>query len=170
MNQEAILQVIEKAVGNTFTRIGAPQPSDLLKAKAERLVEDIENIDSSIIEKMKPLAEELTQKYTDVQELISRCLCLSVGAIGKMHSRSILTSNEGYTTMGYRSRNTFRSVSYVFGALRRYFTEEVVSSIKSISMTKDEQGAVFDVEDQHLHYFEEFIQVLVNVMMIIIVE
>ena len=159
LNQEAILQTIEKAVGNSFTRIGAPQPSDLLKAKAELMLNDIDNIDSTIIEKMKPLTTDLLSKYTDTNELISRILCLSVGAIGKMHSRSILTSQEGYVTVSYRSWNTFRTVSYVFGALRRYFPEEVVSSIKGISMTKDEQGAVFDVEDKHIHYFEEYIEV-----------
>lgn len=159
LNQEAILQIIEKAVGNTFTRIGAPQPSDLLKAKAEMMMKDIDNIDQSIIDKMKPLATELVEKVPDVNELVSRCLCIAVGAIGKMHSRSILTSQEGYITVMYRSWNTFRSVSYVFGALRRYFPEDVVSAIKGISMTKDEQGAVFDVEDKHIHYFEDYIKV-----------
>lgn len=149
-------------MGNTFTRIGAPQPSDLLKARAEELIKDIDNIDQTIIEKMKPLANELVLKVTDVNDLVSRCLCLAVGAVGKMRSRSILTSQEGYVTMMYRSWNTFRSVSYVFGALRRYFPEEVVSAIKGITMTKDEQGAVFDVEDKHLHYFEDYIRVLFN--------
>ena len=146
-------------MGNTFTRIGAPQPSDLLKAKAERMVKDVQNIDDAIIEKMTPLATELLQNNSDPTNLVARCLCLAVGAVGKMRSRSILTSQEGYVTMLYRSWNTFRSVSYVFGALRRYFPEEVVIAIKGITMTKDEQGAVFDVEDNHLHFFEDFIKV-----------
>ena len=65
----------------------------------------------------------------------------------------------GYTTILYRSMNTFRTLSYVWGALRRYFPEEALSSIRGITMTKDEKGAVFDVEDQYLHYFTEFMQV-----------
>lgn len=95
LQQEAVLQTIEKAVGNAFTRIGAPQPSDLLKAKAENLLEQFENLDVQMVEKMLPLAEEVCQKQPDAKQAIARCLCLAVGAIGKMQSRSILTSQDG---------------------------------------------------------------------------
>lgn len=61
--------------------------------------------------------------------------------------------------MMYQSFNTFRTVSYVWGALRRYFPEDVVSSIKGITMTKDEKGAVFDVPEEHLQLFKDFIEV-----------
>ena len=50
-------------------------------------------------------------------------------------------------------------MSYVWGALRRYFPEEVVSQIKGITMTKDEQGAVFDVQDKDVKLFEDYITV-----------
>ena len=98
LQQEAVLQTIEKAVGNAFTRIGAPQPSDLLKAKAENLLEQFDNIDPQMVEKMLPLAEEVYQKQADTKQAIARCLCLAVGAIGKMQSRSILTSQDGALT------------------------------------------------------------------------
>lgn len=93
--QEAVLQSIEKAVGNPFTRIGAPQPSDLLKARAERLVERIGDLDEQLIAKMDSLAEEVLAKAADPRAAVARCLCLAVGAFGKMKTRSILTSNEG---------------------------------------------------------------------------
>ena len=101
LQQEAVLQTIEKAVGNAFTRIGAPQPSDLLKAKAENLLEQFDNIDPQMVEKMLPLAEEVYQKQADTKQAIARCLCLAVGAIGKMQSRSILTSQDGALTRGW---------------------------------------------------------------------
>ena len=101
LQQEAVLQTIEKAVGNAFTRIGAPQPSDLLKAKAENLLEQFDNIDAQMVEKMLPLAEEVYQKQADTKQAIARCLCLAVGAIGKMQSRSILTSQDGTLTRGW---------------------------------------------------------------------
>ena len=47
------------------------------------------------IEKMTPLAEEVIAKEPDVKKAIARCLCLAVGAVGKMKPRSILTSQEG---------------------------------------------------------------------------
>ena len=95
LGQEATLKAIEKEVGNTFTRIGAPQPSDLLRAKAERMVEQMDGLDATLIEKMKPLAEKCTDRDEDVTTLIARCLCLAVGATGKIASRSILTSHDG---------------------------------------------------------------------------
>lgn len=101
LNQEAILKVLEKAVGNAFTRIGAPQPADLLKAKAERLVEQIPNLDASLIEKMMPLAEQCLAGSEDARQVVARCLCLAVGATGKVSSRSILTSQDGECVAGH---------------------------------------------------------------------
>lgn len=95
LGQEATLKGIEKAVGNTFTRIGAPQPSDLLRAKAERMIEQLDGLDNTLIEKMKPLAEKCADRDEDITTLIARCLCLAVGATGKIASRSILTSHDG---------------------------------------------------------------------------
>ena len=65
------------------------------KHRAERLVEKLGDLDESLIEKMTPLAEEVIAKEPDVKKAIARCLCLAVGAVGKMKPRSILTSQEG---------------------------------------------------------------------------
>lgn len=64
----------------------------------------------------------------------------------------------GCTTVSYTSINTFRTASYVWGALRRFFPEDVVASVRGLSLTKDERGAVFDVEDGFLPAFEKYIQ------------
>ena len=93
--QEAVMKTIEKAVGNAFSRVGAPQPADLLCAKAERLAGQLDTIDSSLLEKMKPLAERCLERDEEVATLVARCLCLAVGATGKIKSRSILTSHDG---------------------------------------------------------------------------
>lgn len=89
------MKTIEKAVGNAFSRVGAPQPADLLCAKAERLAGQLDTIDSSLLEKMKPLAERCLERDEEVATLVARCLCLAVGATGKIKSRSILTSHDG---------------------------------------------------------------------------
>ena len=95
LQQEATVKVIEKAVGNTFTRIGAPQPTDLLKAKAERLVQEMDHIDPVLLEKMHDLAEQCVNRDEDVTTVVARCLCLAVGVTSKISSRSILTSHDG---------------------------------------------------------------------------
>ena len=46
----------------------------------------------------------------------------------------------------------------MWGALRRFFPEDVVASVRGLSLTKDEKGAVFDVEDGFLPVFEKYIQ------------
>lgn len=62
-------------------------------------------------------------------------------------------------TVMYQSINPFRTVSYVWGALRRHFPEDVVTSIKANTMTKDERGAVFDVPEEHIQLFKDYIEV-----------
>lgn len=68
--------------------------------KAENLLEQFNNIDVAMVEKMMPLAEEVCQKPMEPKEMVARCLCLAVGAIGKMQSRSILTSQDGMLIEG----------------------------------------------------------------------
>ena len=46
----------------------------------------------------------------------------------------------------------------MWGALRRFFPEDVVAAVRGLSLTKDEKGAVFDVEDAFLPVFEKYIQ------------
>ena len=67
-------------------------------------------------------------------------------------------SQVGCTTVRYTSVNTFRTASYVWGALRRFFPEDAVAGVRGLSLTKDERGAVFDVEDAFLPLFEKYIQ------------
>lgn len=93
--QEAVLKAIERAVGNVFTRIGAPQPADLLYAKAERMTEHLEQIDAALLAKMRPLAQELLAQVAEPVEALARCLCLAVGATGKVKTRSILSAQDG---------------------------------------------------------------------------
>ena len=104
LQQEATMKAIEKAVGNAFSRVGAPQPADLLCAKAERLAGQLDNIDHALLEKMKPLAERCLEREEEVTTLVARCLCLAVGATGKIKSRSILTSHDGRTEGGVSSQ------------------------------------------------------------------
>lgn len=47
------------------------------------------------------------------------------------------------------------AISFVWGVLRKFLTQDIVDSIKGMRMYKDQSGAVFDVPEEHITRFED---------------
>jgi hypothetical protein len=47
------------------------------------------------------------------------------------------------------------AISYVWGVLRKFLTQDITESIRGMRMFKDQQGAVFDVQEDHIQRFED---------------
>jgi len=58
-NQEMTMKQIENKTGNTFTRIGAPQPADLVKASAAQAKEIIESLPSDNLDLFRDTAQQI---------------------------------------------------------------------------------------------------------------
>lgn len=94
------LMSIEKSSGIKFKRVGVPQPDELIKSTAERIVKSIvakKNVGSSL-EKVRPIAEEILKQF-GATEAISRLLCELCGSKkGEAVVMSTLTGREGFKT------------------------------------------------------------------------
>lgn len=47
------------------------------------------------------------------------------------------------------------AISYVWGVLRKFLTQDINDSIRGMRMFKDQMGAVFDVPEEHITRFED---------------
>jgi len=72
-----------------------------------------------------------------------------------MSSRSLLTGQENFVTVEIKLNNSFNSVSFVWGILKRYLPEVMVNSFRGMRMFKDQKGVVFDVPDDSIVKFED---------------
>lgn len=72
--------------------------------------------------------------------------------------RSLLTSNPDSTTVQFTGYSEIRTKGYIWTALRSFFPEELVESVRGMSLTADSCGAVFDVPNTYIQHVEEVIQ------------
>lgn len=54
---------------------------------------------------------------------------------------------EGYITVIMRVKTEISSVSYIWGILRRYFSQNLVEGVKGVKILADKQGAAFDIPE-----------------------
>lgn len=106
--QEQCLKSIEKAVGNTFIRIGVPQPEDLLRAKVHATIERVktEGIYESVYKIIAPEVETMLaeqeksglseeQRHNRLVKMISSFIGIGLGCDQPLNHRSLQSGTEG---------------------------------------------------------------------------
>ena len=66
----------------------------------------------------------------------------------RLQARSLLSGDEGFTTLQFTSPTEILRPSFVYVFLKRYIPEEQVEQIRRISLTADGSSALFDVPAQ----------------------
>merc|ERR1712048_149490 len=152
-NTEYMLNAVEKKAGITFTRIGAPQQADILKAKGEDAVRSLDSVNSSVLEVFLPAAEKLIAER-GAEKALATCLAVISGTT-ELSSRSLLSSFQNYTTYHMYQNLEMHGSGLIWNTLRRYFDADLVDGIKGMRMTKDKLGCVFDVPNDKLTALKE---------------
>jgi len=78
--EEELLYRIEKRAKFQFTKIGAPQKSDIISSNIRDISENLEKIDGSIVQLFKASANDLIESY-GAEDAISRLLAVISGKI-----------------------------------------------------------------------------------------
>ncbi|RYY35466.1 DEAD/DEAH box helicase, partial [archaeon] len=142
--QEAIIKQIEAATKNTFTRIGAPQPADIVRVSGEEAAVKLKAVHDDMVQYfMTPAEHALDGK--DAQEVVARALAVIAGYTGAVSYRSLLSSSEGYQTFMFTAASPIYASSYVWTALRNALGAELPEEFRGLTLTADNMGAVFDV-------------------------
>jgi len=151
--QEYGVQNVERRAGVKFSRIGAPQQSDLIRSSADDAVRAIDEVNEDVIDYFIPSAKELIESR-GAEKALAAALAFISGTT-EITSRSMLTSQTGYTTYIMKQNWELRSTGLIWQTLKRYFDESFTNQLRGMRMCKDKKGCVFDVPADKIKVIEE---------------
>merc|ERR1719397_2019716 len=151
--QEYGVQNVERKAGVKFSRIGAPQQSDLIQSSADDAARAIDEVNDDVIDYFIPSAKELIESR-GAEKALAAALAFISGTT-EIISRSMLTSQTGYTTYIMKQNWELRSTGLIWQTLKRYFDESLTNSLRNMRMCKDKKGCVFDVPIEKLKVIED---------------
>lgn len=151
--QEHGVQAVEKKAGISFTRIGAPQQDELIRASADDAVRSLDEVKADVIDYFVPSAKELIESR-GAENALAAALAFISGTT-EIISRSMLTSQTGYTTYILKQNFELRGTGLIWSILKRHLDQSVTNCIRGMRMCKDKMGCVFDVPSDKVKIIEE---------------
>ena len=157
--QEHIIQDLERLTKNAFTRVGAPQPADIVRVSGDEAISKLRDVHPSMVDFFRPqaeraLAEEALSgngdKVSAAVGILARAFAVITGCSAPQTIRSLMSGSEGFCTFSYTSESAFSSLSQVWVALRSLLPHAVTEDIRGMSMALDFKTAVFDVPEKHV--------------------
>eukprot|EP00826_Nyctotherus_ovalis_P064932 TRINITY_DN9534_c0_g2_i7.p1 TRINITY_DN9534_c0_g2~~TRINITY_DN9534_c0_g2_i7.p1 ORF type:complete len:700 (+),score=174.35 TRINITY_DN9534_c0_g2_i7:230-2329(+) len=149
----SLLNNIEKTAGIAFTKIGAPQPDDIIRASSRFIVEGLKKVKDDALPLFEETAELLVSEFGERKALLLTLAYIS-GNLNKIKKRSLLSGTEDFVTYQLETENEFRTVSYVWGILRRLMDPLEAEQIRQMRCYKNFKGAAFDVPEKLIPNFE----------------
>lgn len=150
----AQLNRIESIAGITFTKIGSPQPEDIIRASSKFILEGLKKVGDDALPLFGDTADLLIKEFGEKKALLLTLAYIS-GNLNKIKKRSLLSGTEDYVTYQLETTSDFRSVSYVWGILRRLLDPADAEQIRQMRCYKNYKGAAFDVPEKLIPKFEE---------------
>jgi len=137
-----MINKIESSIGIKFTRIGAPQPEQLIEAAAENVSEEFDKISEQVIPYFKQTAEKLI-----LEKGAEKALCLALAKIcgytTPFKQKSLLSSSEGFMTLFMKTKVKIYSPSFVLKQIGKFINESFVKQVREIKVISE--GAILDV-------------------------
>lgn len=151
--QEELLKNIENRSGIRFKRIGAPQPDEIIRSSAKDVIAFLSKVPENTLEYFRSAAEELITEKGAVDAVAAALAHISGNT--EIKARSLLNSNEGYITYLMKITYAIRSPAFIWGTIERTFSPEFKQAIRGLRLTKDKEGAVFDIPQENQKMVEE---------------
>jgi ATP-dependent RNA helicase DDX21 len=154
---QPLITNIEQRAGIKFQKIGIPQPEDVIKASSRDIIKNLDQVNPDIIHLFEEAADILIAKCENDSK---KALCTTLAYLSghykqALHSRSLLTGQEHCITIEIKLEQRFQAISFIWGILRKFLTQDIVDAIRGMRMFKDQTGAVFDVQEDHIQRFED---------------
>ncbi|XP_064633451.1 nucleolar RNA helicase 2-like [Lineus longissimus] len=151
--EDNALYWVEQKAGIKFKRIGAPTMADIIKSASDDAARSLDSVPPATLEHFKGAAERVIEDRGAVNAL-SAALALISGSTD-IKTRSILTSQEGYTTYLFTTNIVMNTIGYCWRSLERSIPMEVKEKIKGMRFTKDRMGCAFDLPSEHNNVIED---------------
>jgi ATP-dependent RNA helicase DDX21 len=157
--QQELMDKIEYNARLKFRKIGAPQPSDLMKATARDVEFSLDSVSKDVLGHFSENAKEILVKYP-AEEAISRAIAIISGYTQSVKQRSILCSIEGFITYLLEIDYEVRSMSYFWNILKKNYAPNIVESIKGMKLLSNHKGVVFDLKEEYKDIFEDIAETM----------
>jgi ATP-dependent RNA helicase DDX21 len=151
------LNMIEQKAGIKFIKVGAPQPEDIIKASSKFIVEGLKKVSDEALPLFQETAEMLKKEFGESKALLLTLAYIS-GNLTKIKGRSLLSGTENFITYQIDTEKEFRTVSYVWGILKRILPDEKAEEIQQMRCFKNNMGAAFDLPDKLQVQFEKALE------------
>jgi ATP-dependent RNA helicase DDX21 len=140
--QSYLITNLEKKVGVKFQRIGTPQPQQMIKAAAENVAIEFDEISDEMIPYFTEEAKKLIESKGAETAL---CLALAkiCGYTQPFVSKSLLSAKEGYTTLFVKTKVAIKYPKYILDVFSDYIKPEQVQKILEVKIFSE--GALVDV-------------------------
>ncbi|KAI8874924.1 DEAD-domain-containing protein [Backusella circina FSU 941] len=142
--EEGLLQFISKRTGVQFEHLSAPRPEDIIEATTSDAFKSIDLVKPDVLPFFAASAKELIEKH-GAENAVAAALAFMTGYHQGVPSRSLLTSQEGQTTLLVQMKYTVQHPGYVRNIISREFPELGYDDLRGWRMTKDSMGVVFDI-------------------------
>ncbi|CAO3634668.1 unnamed protein product [Mucor hiemalis] len=142
--EEGLLSFISKRTGVKFEQLSAPRPEDIIEATTDDAFKSIDLVKPEVLPFFANSAKQLIEKH-GAENAVAAALAFMTGYHQGVPSRSLLTSQEGQTTLLMELTYTIQHPGYVRNILNREYPELGYDDLKSWRMTQDSMGVVFDI-------------------------
>jgi ATP-dependent RNA helicase DDX21 len=147
-NQTGLMTNISRKAGVDFQQIGAPQPKDIIAARASQQLEECKGIDPEVFEFFKDAAEDLLAHFEgDSVKALECAMAMICDTKQKLGSRSLLTANEGFVTLLFQTEDTIRNVGYVKSMVEKNY-KLGYNDFTGWRCTRDYKGVVVDLAEK----------------------
>lgn len=110
----------------------------MIKASSRDIIKNLDEVNPDITHLFNEAAETLIKKYNDPLKALSTTLAYMSGHYkAALLSRSLLTGQEHCITYEIKFEQKFMAISYVWGVMRKFLTEDITSNIRGMRMFKD---------------------------------
>ena len=157
--QQELMDKIEFKARIKFRKIGAPQPSDIMRATARDVGYSLDNVSKDVLTHFGETAREILENYSP-EEALSRAIAIISGYTQSVKQRSLICSVEGLITYVMEVDQEARSISFFWNILKKNYAPSIVDSVKSMRLLKNHKGVVFDLKEEHKDAFEEIAESL----------
>lgn len=158
--QSDLISDLERATKNTFTRIGAPQPADIVRVSGDEAVERVAGVHKDLVDIFAAQASKALSdgkaRGESSSVVLARALAVIAGYTKVQPARSLMSASEGYATYEYRDESTtIRTTSTIWTALRSMLPHDCTEELRGMTMAADFHGAVFDVPEKYIPKIKE---------------
>lgn len=147
------LNQIERVAKVSFKRVGIPGGNEIISSAAKLAMNKILSVNHSVIPLFIPYAKSVIEQLQGdhqmtIEQIVAACIAQSTGTTEPIKQRSLLSSTQGNVTVHMKYHGApIRSLTFVWTMIKRHLFENADTKVKSIKLTKDKSGAVFDISE-----------------------